>query len=154
MKNFLANPILCKLEQKISSVLCKYCQFCLQAVLHPPCMQTFYSPPWRKHVQFFILGNICSCLLSKKKSTTLQAKPIPYHLLNCSTIPVKSSANILICITPPEFWDFAGGSDGKESACNAGDLGLTPGSGLFPGERNGNPLQYSYWENPMDRGAQ
>ena len=36
-----------------------------------------------------------------------------------------------------------GGSDGKESACNAGDLGLSPGSGRSPGEGNGNPLQYS-----------
>ena len=41
----------------------------------------------------------------------------------------------------------------KESACNAGDLGLTPGLGRSPGEGNGNPLQYSYLENPMDRGA-
>jgi len=47
----------------------------------------------------------------------------------------------------------AGGSDGKESACNAGDLGSIPGSGRSPGEGNGNTLQYSYLENPMDRGA-
>ena len=40
----------------------------------------------------------------------------------------------------------------KASACNA-DLGSTPGSGRSPGERNGNPLQYSCLENPMDRGA-
>ena len=39
------------------------------------------------------------------------------------------------------------------SACNAGDLGLIPGSGRSPGEGNGNPLQYSCLENPMDRGA-
>ena len=45
------------------------------------------------------------------------------------------------------------GSVSKESACNAGDLGSIPGSGRSPGERNGNPLQYSYLENPMDRGA-
>ena len=38
-------------------------------------------------------------------------------------------------------------------ACNAGDLGLIPGSGRSPGEENGNPLQYSCLENPMDRGA-
>ena len=48
---------------------------------------------------------------------------------------------------------FPGGSDGKESACNAGDLDSTPGSGRSPGEGNGNPLQYSYLENTMDRGA-
>ena len=48
---------------------------------------------------------------------------------------------------------FPDGSDGKEYACNAGDTGLTPGSGRSPGEGNGNPLQYSCLENPMDRGA-
>ena len=48
---------------------------------------------------------------------------------------------------------FPDGSDGKESACNAGDPGLIPGLGRFPGEEKGNPLQYSYLENSMDRGA-
>ena len=48
---------------------------------------------------------------------------------------------------------FPGGSDGKASACNAGDLGLIPGSERSPGEGNGNPLQYSCLENSMDRGA-
>ena len=48
---------------------------------------------------------------------------------------------------------FPGGSDGKESACSAGDLGLIPGFGRPPGEGNGNPLQYSCLENPMDGGA-
>ena len=46
-----------------------------------------------------------------------------------------------------------GSSDGKESAFNAGDPGSIPGSGRFPEEGNGNPLQYSYLENSMDRGA-
>ena len=45
------------------------------------------------------------------------------------------------------------GSDGKDSACNAGDPGLIPGLGRSPGEGNGNPLQYSCLENPMERGA-
>ena len=44
-------------------------------------------------------------------------------------------------------------SVGKESACNARDPDLIPESGRSPGERNGNPLQYSCLENPMDRGA-
>ena len=48
---------------------------------------------------------------------------------------------------------FPGGSEVKASACNAGDLGLIPGSGRSPGEGNGNPLQYSCLENPMDGGA-
>ena len=48
---------------------------------------------------------------------------------------------------------YAGGSDGKVSAYNAGDPGSIPGSGRSPGEGNGNPLQYSCLENHMDRGA-
>ena len=51
------------------------------------------------------------------------------------------------------FLGFSSGSDGKESACNTGNLGLIPGSGRSPGERNGNLLQYSCLETPMDRGA-
>ena len=47
----------------------------------------------------------------------------------------------------------SGGSDGKESACNEGDPGLILGEGKSPGEGNGNPLQYSGLENPMDGGA-
>ena len=49
--------------------------------------------------------------------------------------------------------NFPGGSDGKATAYNAGNLGLVPGSGRSPGEENGTPLQYSCLENPMDGGA-
>ena len=48
---------------------------------------------------------------------------------------------------------FPGGSDSKESACNAGDLGSTPGLGRSPGGEHGNPVQYSCLENSMDREA-
>ena len=48
---------------------------------------------------------------------------------------------------------FPGGSYGKESACNVGDLGLIPGLGRSPGGRHGNPHQYSCLENSMNRGA-
>ena len=48
---------------------------------------------------------------------------------------------------------FPGGSEVKASAWNVGDLGSIPRSGRSPGEGNGNPLQYSYLENPMERGA-
>ena len=47
---------------------------------------------------------------------------------------------------------FAGGSEVKASACNAGNLSSIPGSGRSPGEGNGNPLQYSCLENPVDGG--
>ena len=52
-----------------------------------------------------------------------------------------------------DYLDLPCSSDGKESACNAGDPGSMPGWGRSPGEGNGNPLQYSCLENPMDRGA-
>ena len=51
----------------------------------------------------------------------------------------------------PSF--MIGSSDGKESACNAGDLGSIPGLGRSPGEGNGNPVQYSCLQNSMDRRA-
>ena len=48
---------------------------------------------------------------------------------------------------------FPGGSNGKESTCNAGDLSSVPGLGRSPGEENSYPLQYSCQGNPMDRGG-
>ena len=56
--------------------------------------------------------------------------------------------NCLLCCET-----ISGGSDSKESAYSAGDLGLVPGWGRSPGEGNGNPLQYSCLENSMDRGT-
>ena len=55
---------------------------------------------------------------------------------------------------PNEEARFPGSSGGKESACKAGDVGSIPESGRSPGGGSGNPLQYSYMGNPMDRGAQ
>ena len=55
--------------------------------------------------------------------------------------------------TPVPHKGFSGGSDGKESACNAGDQGLIPGSGRSPGEGNGYALPYSCPENSIDKGA-
>ena len=61
------------------------------------------------------------------------------YLLNCSILALTLG--------------FPGGSEVKASASNAGDPGPIPGSGRSPGKGNGNPLQYSCLENPMDRGA-
>ena len=55
----------------------------------------------------------------------------------------------LVCRCP----GFPGGSDGKESACDAGDSASLPVWGRSPGERNGKPLQYCCLENPTDRGT-
>ena len=54
---------------------------------------------------------------------------------------------------PYALWGFPGGSYGKESTCNVGDLDSIPGSGISPVEGNGYPFQYSCLENSMDRGA-
>ena len=59
----------------------------------------------------------------------------------------------LIFPSSVEVKDFPGGSDGKASACNAGNPGSIPGLGRSPGEGNGNPLQYSCLKNSMNRGA-
>ena len=58
-----------------------------------------------------------------------------------------------LCISTLTFAEFWDGPRGKESTCNAGDSSSIPGLGRSPGEENGNPLQYSCLENPMDRGA-
>ena len=60
---------------------------------------------------------------------------------------------IFVLIQSDGFPSGSDGKDGKESACNVGDLGLIPGLGRSPGEGNGSPLQYCCLENPMDRGA-
>ena len=71
----------------------------------------------------------------------------PTRIHDHKMLPDASAVQIhLVCVSP-------GGSEGKASACNAGDLGLIPGSGRSPGEGNGTPLQYACLENPMDRGA-
>ena len=70
--------------------------------------------------------------------------------LTCCIIQLTMSYKTLFDIVLPLF---PGGSDGKGSAYNTGDPGSIPGSGRSPGEGNGNPLQYSSLENPMDGGA-
>ena len=62
-------------------------------------------------------------------------------------------ALIVLFLLSNRILGFPGSSDGKETACSAGDLGSIPGVGRSPGEGNGNPLQYSGLENPTDRGA-
>ena len=73
-----------------------------------------------------------------------------YNVVLVSAVQPCESA-ISIYTSPPS--SFPGGSDGKESAYNVGDLGSIPGLGRYPGRGHGNPLQYSCLENPMNRGA-
>ena len=65
----------------------------------------------------------------------------------------QEERKLTICRWPYIRLAIPDGSDGKESACNAGDLSSVPGSGRSPGEGRGNPLQYFYLESSMDRGA-
>ena len=91
-------------------------------------------------------------LVSAQSPLTENPPLPPVHREN--PIPVSASPHLLG--SGFFFWallGFPGGSDGKESACNAGDWGLIPGSGRSLGEGNGTPLQYSCLENPMDGGA-
>ena len=85
------------------------------------------------------------------------SKTIEKHKKECSSKPQSYNLavvylQLLLCVRNL-YEGFPGGSDGKESACNAGDLDSIPGSGRSSGEGNGNPLQYSCLENPMEGGA-
>ena len=78
-------------------------------------------------------------------------------LFNCTFIIGKKQLDSLLGVHASDSYyrgrGFPGGSDGKESACNAGDLGSIPGLGKSPEEGNGYPLLYSCLGNPMDKGA-
>ena len=92
-------------------------------------------------------------------------KPSNYLVLCCPLLllpSILSSISVFfnesfLHIRLPNYWSFSfsfpGGSEVKASACNVGDLGSIPGLGRSPGEGNGNPLQYSCLENPMDGGG-
>ena len=97
--------------------------------------------------------------------STVESKPlylpenknqgVTHVLTACMSVEnalITPSGGTSSTISPFEC-ELPGGSDSKASACNAGDPGSIPGSGRFPGEGNGNPLQYSCLENPMDRRA-
>ena len=66
---------------------------------------------------------------------------------------ILKDTDVTICHNPYNILGFPVDSDSKESACNAGNLGLIPGLGRSPEERNGYPLQYSGLENSMERRA-
>ena len=77
-----------------------------------------------------------------------------FKTLNLILKPLETIRySIDICFLHTLISNWFGGSEIKVSACNAGDLSSIPRSGRYPGEGNGNPLQYSCLENPMDGGA-
>ena len=75
--------------------------------------------------------------------------------LSCSSmsVPLLYSYVMALFERTKRLYGFPRWCSGKESACQAGDVGLIGGSGRSPGEKHGNPLQYSCLENSMDRGA-
>ena len=105
------------------------------ACAYPLCLSMVRICSWCLFVHgvFPIMVRICSWCLSVHG-----AFPITVHVYPR-------------CMCKPN--DFPGGSDDKVSAYSVGDPGSIPGLGRFPGEGNGNPLQYSCLENPMDRGT-
>ena len=97
--------------------------------------------------------------MTMEESTRLLVSPILQKVL-----PIRerkgpgkrtNCLNTLACSQLLAIISFKGGASGKKKnpLANAGDVSLTPGWGRFPGEGNGNPLQYSCLENSMDRGA-
>ena len=93
------------------------------------------------------VGKVRSLLFKTLSRFDIAILPRSKHLL--ISWP-QSHCPLSVCIY---VWGFPGGSDGKESACNVGDLGLIPGSGRSRGGGLSNPRQDSCLENPMDRGA-
>ena len=96
---------------------------------------------------------------SSSSSRTYVSPDFPIHPSSLSPLGVHTVV-LCVCVSisafhirssVPSF--FPGSSDGKESACNLGNLGSISGWGRSPGEGNGNPLQYSFLDNPMDRVA-
>ena len=90
-----------------------------------------------------------SCSHCELHAASFYLYPHPFPLLLHWTFVLSPFPHIYLWVFQPS--GFLGGSNGKESACNAGDLGLIPGLGRSPGEGKGNPLQCSYLENSMDR---
>ena len=126
-----------------------------------------YSFPSLKPVCCSMSGSNCCPLtctqISQEVILTTVQKGTKWKTAVCSpfwpTNNLSSQINSLLSVSaftsfgcyPHTREDFPDGSDSKESACNAGDPGLTPVLGRFPGEKNDNSFQYSCLDNPMDR---
>ena len=90
---------------------------------------------------------ISFCIFHSQKHTHTHTHTRNFPLQKSGTNSIYCHKSVLPKLNQTSF---PGGSEGKASACSAGDLGSIPGSGRSPGEGNGNPLQYSCLENPMD----
>ena len=102
------------------------------------------------------MGLNASCQVWTSQTVQECSAKGPLHLMTLLCLLGKLCIFILsstAAITNNQHYNFPGGSESKESSCNAGEPGSSPGSGRSPGKGNGNPLQYSCMENFMDRGA-
>ena len=117
------------------------------------CYVQLFVTLWTAACQAYLSSTISqscsnSCPLIWWCHPTISSSVTPF-----SSCPQSFPASGSFKINTSPNLDFPGGLDGKVSVYDAGDLGSIPGSGRFPGEGNGNPLQYSCLENPMDGGA-
>ena len=114
---------------------------CLTSFTQPPPSHLHRLPPVHtmelKTLRTFKIWSPSASIISSPTNALLES-------------PTAGILSPFYLFISPHIWIFPGGSDGKASAQNAADPGLIPGSGRSPGEGNGNPLQYSCLENPMD----
>ena len=100
---------------------------------------------WIHYLFLILILQIFNSKLQVSKSSFLSSFTVFFISCSFNSLPIHHSCSL--------FLSFPGGSDGKESACNAGDPSLIPGLARSPGEGNGNPLQYSCLKNSMSRRA-
>ena len=116
-----------------------------------PSVVKHFSAMWQR--SGYLTLSLCLSVLNCKMEMTAPASKGAYVFkwANTSTMlrPALTLTEDLLILC----YSFPGGSEGKESACNAEDPGSIPGLGRSPGQGNGNPRQYSCLENSMDRGA-
>ena len=118
------------------------------SLLSPPCIRGFFTTNTTWEAEMAAKLEIYNRILrwwSSDKESVLQCRRPQSHSWT-GKIPWRKNR-----LPTPVFLSFPSGSDGKESTCNAGDLGSTPGLGRSPGEGYGYPLQYSGLANSMDR---
>ena len=102
----------------------------------------WYSHLFKNFPQFVVIHTVIDFSTVNEADVFMEFPCFHYDPMNAGHLMFGSST-----------LGFPGGSEVKASAWNAGDLGSIPGLGRSPGEGNGNPLQYSCLENPMDGGA-
>ena len=114
----------------------------------PPTVQTLIQQVWRRAGDSVLLTSEAAhpCLSVLDISV---ARPGGFAMVSRPLVAVRRNAQSF-CHIAIIFLSFPGGSAGKESACNEGDLGSIPGLGKSPGDGNGYPFQYSGLENSMD----